>query len=204
MAGLSFAPSASPDRRAQRQNAAALGPMTQALQVLSLHLPRILGARAVSPSSLLAPQPGAASPISPDAAVLQSALQANRDASGMASSPLLPVTLPQPTATPRAGAALPPAQPGVQTGAPSTSTNATNDIFRAILQALSTSPQNGGYSGGAPLPRIVTGLESPGVTTPMPVAGTPPTPATSALAQTIQQALMGGSTSPIVPQFRRV
>jgi hypothetical protein len=180
--------------------------MTQALQVLSLHLPRILGARAVSPSSLLAPQPGAASPISPDAAVLQSALQANRGASGMASPPLLPVTLPQPTATPRASTALPPAQPGLQTGAPSTSTNATNDIFRAILQALSTSPQNGGYSGGAPLPRVVTGLESPGVTTPtpMPVAGTPPTPVASALAQTIQQALMGGSTSPIVPQFRRV
>jgi hypothetical protein len=183
--------------------------MTQALQVLSLHLPRILGARAVSPSSLLAPQPGAASPISPDAAVLQSALQANRGVSGIANSPLAPVTPPQPAATPRAGTALPPAQPGVQTGAssaPSTSTNATSDLFRAILQALSTSPQNGGYSGGAPLPRVVTGLESPGVTTPtpMPVAGTPPTPVASALAQTIQQALMGGSTSPIVPQFRRV
>jgi hypothetical protein len=204
MAGLSFAPSASLDRRTQQQNRAALGSPAQALQVLSLHLPRILGARALSPASLLNPQPGGAPPVSPDAAVLQSALQAGRAGMGAPSSPLAP----SPNAVSRGGVALPPAQPGLQTSAPSNpfgSPDSAHDVISALFRALAASPQNGGYSGGAPLPRVVTGLEAPGVTpsNPMPVAGTAPTPA-QALAQTLQRALMGGVPPPIVPQSRRV
>lgn len=74
--GLSFAPPTTPDRREQASAAAQLGPTQRAIQVLSLHLPRILGARAIAPRSLLAPE-RPASPLSPEAALTQNAIQAS-------------------------------------------------------------------------------------------------------------------------------
>jgi Wiskott-Aldrich syndrome protein len=167
MAGLSFAPPASPDRRSQQQNAAALSPTQQALQVLSLHLPRILGARAISPSSLLTPQTGPAAPVSPDAAVLQSALQAGRAGLGAPSSPLAP-----------APAALP--------AAPSSGMSPAAQAVAALLQAARN------YQ--APTPTITpgdTGTSNPPTHGPVittgPSAPPPPPP----------PAPLGGSTQPI-------
>jgi hypothetical protein len=205
MAGLSFAPLSS-DRRAQQQNTAALSPATQALQVLSLHLPRILGARAVSPSSLLAPQPGGASPVSPDAAVLQSALQAGRSATS--STPLASSLAPSPGTVPPPAASLSPTRiPTAPRVAPTpvASSGSPADLIRTILQALGSSSQNGGYSGGNPLPRVVTGVQPGGTTSPStPVAAPPLASSVPAVAASIARALQGGSTSPITPQFRRV
>jgi hypothetical protein len=76
--GLNFAPPTSPDRADQRSASSQLGPSQRALQVLSLHLPKILGSRAVSPRSLLAPEPMPAGPTSPEAAVTQNAIAASR------------------------------------------------------------------------------------------------------------------------------
>lgn len=75
--GLSFAPPTTPDRREQASAAAQLGPTQRAIQVLSLHLPRILGARAISPFSLLTPDRPAAGPLSPEAALTQNAIKAS-------------------------------------------------------------------------------------------------------------------------------
>lgn len=77
MAGLSFMPPTTPDRREQASAAAQLGPTQRAIQVLSLHLPRILGARAISPFSLLTPDRPAAGPLSPEAALTQNAIKAS-------------------------------------------------------------------------------------------------------------------------------
>jgi DNA polymerase-3 subunit gamma/tau len=170
MAGLSFAPPASPDRRSQQQNASALSPTQQALQVLSLHLPRILGARAISPSSLLTPQPGGASPVSPDAAVLQSALQAGPGALGAPTSPLAPSvnTAPSP----------------VNTGASPTAAQAVAALIQSALQGRMPSPVI--TPGGGPQPTqpptngpiVETGPTAP------PPAPAPPAP-------------VGGSGNPI-------
>ena len=73
--GLTFAPQRSTDPRERATTSAALGPSERALQILSLHLPRILGARAVSPASLLTPSQAPAPSVSPESAVLQSALR---------------------------------------------------------------------------------------------------------------------------------
>ena len=75
--GLSFMPPTSADPMEQRATSSALGPSQRALQILSLRLPRILGNRAIAPSSLLTPKDTAGpSGVSPESAVLQSALRA--------------------------------------------------------------------------------------------------------------------------------
>jgi hypothetical protein len=78
------------------------------------------------------------------------------------------------------------------------------DLIRTILQTLGTSSQNGGYSGGAPLPRVIAGVgPSRGSVTPSTPVATAPPMAPQAAASLIQQALQGIAHAPIVPQFQR-
>lgn len=164
-AGLSFAPPTSPDPREQRSTSAALGPTQRAIQVLSLHLPRILGSRAISPRSLLAPgeDGGGGGGASPESAVLQSAIRALQGRSA-----------------------------GAASGGPLGQGGDLSELLRRLIASASlASPgaagpspeaelagQASGFARQAPTPSITPGILAPAdpVTEPGPAPEVPPSP----------------------------
>lgn len=157
MAGLSFLPSATPsatDRNASR----ALSPGQSPIDVISLNLPRILGARPLASANLLGVGP-AAPPVSPQQMVMQALMQ---------SSMATPTTSAMNPALSQAGTSPLGATPSMATGSAEEELRKRLTELFGMSTASQPSPSFGGTSNGA-------------TTTPSPVfrpgdAGTDPVP----------------------------
>ena len=157
--GLEFGlPTMARDGRAQAAGASALGPSQQAVQILSLVLPKFLGARSLAPASLLAPAAGGpgASTVSPESAVLQTFLRSFMPTGGP--SEAMATSLGEaPSAAPAS-----PASPVSIEGAGGGGTD-LSALINAIVQSIT-----------APPPRIIPGA---GPQLPPQIPAPPPEPA---------------------------
>lgn len=104
-AGLTFGPPANGQDPAQKRASGALTPGSTAVDVLSMTLPKVLGSGAITPRSLLTPDPSAEMPggsgWSPESAVLQSVMRTLPQfarGGGMAASPVPTAPPPSPSA----------------------------------------------------------------------------------------------------------
>lgn len=162
--GLSFMPPTSGDPTDQRAAASALGPSQRALEYISLHLPRILGARKIAPASLLnATGAPAASGASPESAVLQSMMRAlSAGPPGPLSRPTLPQTAP----------AAPQMAPAMSAGPAGNTSSLYEAIMRAIETQATAATERSGETGPT-TPRITLGELAPAAPVP-PDLGYPP------------------------------
>lgn len=107
--GISFIPSVENQAQGPQQNAMEGGgsDLTQAWKVLSLQLPRVMGAQSLAPKRLLngAGAAGVAGGLDPHAAAFQALIQAMVGASG--GNGYMPTDQRQPTGTPTAPAGNP-------------------------------------------------------------------------------------------------
>ncbi len=97
-AGLTFGPPTQGQDPAQKRASGALTPGSKAVDVLSMTLPKVLGRGAITPRSLLTPDPSADTPggsgWSPESAVLQSVMRTLPQFSrgmGMGTAPVAPI-----------------------------------------------------------------------------------------------------------------